>query len=606
MTTPRPHTFHIPVLGLAFSIDTPIRVARFGISSVISIVDDILIEHMRKHYSEQQGETYQAITVKEHDSRAKRITAYLDLVHRIVQQQVDTLKATAFEKGSEIVRYFELLPEQSPLKVLYRKMLQTRDATEKLLLQNELRDKIVPGVIDVNIMTKLDKTNLGPDKEPLPPEYCDAVASLRGFVKSIVNSSVVLSAGLNPRLYSYMGQCPEFLPDEQGHFKKRVILKVSDFRSALIQGKFLAKRGIWISEFRIESGLNCGGHAFATDGYLLGPILEEFKVQRRSLHDELSRMYYAALKERGALLPSQPLPIRITVQGGIGTAKENAFLQEYYEVDGTGWGSPFLLVPEATNVDDATRTRLAEAGREDFYLSNASPLGIPFNNVRGSSSEQSLLRKVKEGRPGSPCTKKFLTFNTEFTKEPICTASRQYQHLKTKQLEAMNLPDSELLQRLDAIHQKACLCEDLAAAGFITTDHTGTVTNHPVAVCPGPNLAYFTRIVSLEEMVGHIYGRLQSLVDSERPHMFITELEVYVQYFKDEVQKRFDALNAKEQKYLDSFRANLEEGIAYYKELIPKLAQETERYREKMHEELLALEEELLAIVAPYELAHVR
>jgi hypothetical protein len=132
------------------------------------------------------------------------------------------------------------------------------------------------------------------------------------------------------------------------------------------------------------------------------------------------------------------------------------------------------------------------------------------------------------------------------------------------------------------------------------------VTNHPVAVCPGPNLAYFTRIVSLEEMVGHIYGRLQSLVDSERPHMFITELEVYVQYFKDEVQKRFDALNAKEQKYLDSFRANLEEGIAYYKELIPKLAQETERYREKMHEELLALEEELLAIVAPYELAHVR
>ncbi|MBP1655129.1 MAG: hypothetical protein H6Q28_1685, partial [Bacteroidetes bacterium] len=41
------HTFHIPVLGLAFSVDTPLRVARFGISSVVSIVDDILIERMR-------------------------------------------------------------------------------------------------------------------------------------------------------------------------------------------------------------------------------------------------------------------------------------------------------------------------------------------------------------------------------------------------------------------------------------------------------------------------------------------------------------------------------------------------------------------------------
>lgn len=34
------HSFHIPVMGIAFTIDTPIKVARFGISSVISIVED--------------------------------------------------------------------------------------------------------------------------------------------------------------------------------------------------------------------------------------------------------------------------------------------------------------------------------------------------------------------------------------------------------------------------------------------------------------------------------------------------------------------------------------------------------------------------------------
>jgi hypothetical protein len=42
-TTTKPlHTFHIPVMGLAYTIDSPIRV-KYGISSVISIIDDDLI-----------------------------------------------------------------------------------------------------------------------------------------------------------------------------------------------------------------------------------------------------------------------------------------------------------------------------------------------------------------------------------------------------------------------------------------------------------------------------------------------------------------------------------------------------------------------------------
>ena len=110
MTNSQVHTFHIPVLGLAFSVDTPIRVGRFGISSVISIVDDILIEHMRKHYAHLHGESYTPITVHDEDYRARRITAYLNLLQKIVQKQIAALKASAFEKGSEIVKYFEMLP----------------------------------------------------------------------------------------------------------------------------------------------------------------------------------------------------------------------------------------------------------------------------------------------------------------------------------------------------------------------------------------------------------------------------------------------------------------------------------------------------------------
>src|SRR5690606_14098676 len=151
-----------------------------------------------------------------------------------------------------------------------------------------------------------------------------------------------------------------------------------------IQAKFLAKKGVWVHEFRIESGLNCGGHAFATEGYLLGPILEEFKTRREGMVLELQAMYKAALEGRGITTFPNPI-MRITVQGGIGSADEDSFLRRHYNLDGTGWGSPFLLVPEATNVDDVTLKLLTGAVEDDFYISGASPLGIPFNNFKKSS-----------------------------------------------------------------------------------------------------------------------------------------------------------------------------------------------------------------------------
>mgnify|MGYP003350928495 CR=1 FL=1 len=174
------------------------------------------------------------------------------------------------------VKYFELLPEQSPVKAKYREMLLCTDQEERSRLEAELRKAIVPGYIDVNIMSKVD--NLGATKtgEPLPVEQSDALTALRGYAQSVLNSSIVFSAGYNPRLYNYIAAFEDFYPNECGMLKKRVILKVSDYRSAVVQGKILAKKGIWVSEFRIESGLNCGGHAFATDGLLCGPILQSF------------------------------------------------------------------------------------------------------------------------------------------------------------------------------------------------------------------------------------------------------------------------------------------------------------------------------------------
>ena len=110
------HKFHIPVMGLAYTIDSPLKVARFGIASVISIVEDRLIETMRKHYYPFIGQAYFPITTKEEDYRAKRITDYLNLVNKIVHDQVEKLKTAAFEAGSEIVKYFEMLPDDNKVK----------------------------------------------------------------------------------------------------------------------------------------------------------------------------------------------------------------------------------------------------------------------------------------------------------------------------------------------------------------------------------------------------------------------------------------------------------------------------------------------------------
>ncbi len=585
------HSVHIPVMGTAFSIDTPIKVAKYGISSVISLVDDTLVEEMRQFYCVLTGEPYQAITKDEEDYRARRITAYLNLVNKIVKNQFETLKTSAFEPGTEITKYFELLADDSPLKLSYRTMLATEDPAKKSQLQTELREMIRPGDINVNIMTKLDRANYSKDGKELPAEYSDALAALRGFANSTLNSSIVFSAGINRRLYSYVENFKDFYADAAGFLKKKIILKVSDFRSSITQGKFFAKKGLWISEYRVESGLNCGGHAFATDGYLMGPILEEFKQKKKELIETLHAMCNEALKLKNKIPFLNPPYVKITAQGGIGTVKEDKFLLNYYQLDGTGWATPFLLCPEVTNVDDVTLKKLAAAGEDDLYLSNVSPLGVPFNNLRDSSSDAEKERRAQTGRPGSACPKGHLVSNTEFTPEPICTASRQYQKLKLDQIAKMNLEPQQFRKLYNSIIMKACICNDLGEPAMIKNNIKNTFQRFS-AVCPGPNLAYFSKICTLAEMVGHIYGRVNLLNSTYRPNMFIKELKMYIEYLARDIQKHVEPTE-KQKEYFREFKKNIFDGIEYYRTLIPKLIEENEEYRKRMFEELMDFKNKL-------------
>ncbi len=561
------HTFHIPVMGLAYTIDSPIRVAQYGISSVVSITDDEVIEKMRAFYSEKFSIPYQEITQKIHDYRAERITHYLNLMDTIVKEKFENFKNELTESKTSLENFIGILPNKSDLKKGLQSFID-EGVMIKDHIKNYLEQHLSSGEIDVNIMTKVDKDNFNKN-EQLPIEFNDAHSALRGFANSTLNSSVVLSAGMNPRLYSYFENFKDFFPDLNSNLKKKIILKVSDFRSAMIQGNFLAKKGLWVSEYRIESGLNCGGHAFATDGFLLGPILQEFKEKKEQLIQSAHELLVKALKQKEMFAPENPMELKITAQGGIGTAEEHEFLLEEYHLDAIGWGSPFLLVPEATSMDNETRTLLANAKENDFYLSNISPLGVPFNSVKGTSNEFWKQKRIDENNAGSSCPKRLLALSKEHDEKGLCMASKKYQDIKLEELEAIKneLSETEFEKSKAKITDKACLCVGLVNAAYLENDIKIKGQQQGVVICPGPNLAYFDQKISLVNMVKHIYGNANVMTDTNRPNVFVKELKMYVDYLKNEISDFSSEISTGQIKKWNSFKNNLLEGISYYQEL---------------------------------------
>ncbi len=555
------HSFHIPVMGIGFTVDTPLKISHLGIDSVISLVDDVLLEKLRKMYCDLFQLPYREITESIEDFRAKRITSYLNLINGLAEKKFEKLKTVSAECSNDLKQYFNLLPDTSALKERFKRL--TSPSFNLKELKDLVETNLAMGSIDVNIMTKVDKENYR-KAERLPTQYNDAHAALRGYAHSDLSSSVILSAGMNPRLYSYMEEFEDFYPDVMGQVKKKITLKVSDYRSALIQGKFFAKKGLWVSEYRIESGLNCGGHAFATDGYLMGPILAQFRDRKEELTQELHGIMTETLSRKKRPVPTSPLPIKITAQGGVGTAEEHRFLIEHYKVDSIGWGTPFLLVPEATTVDDDTLDKLAKAKEEDLHLSDISPLGVPFNSLKGNTKDLEKFALIEKNRPGSPCPKKYVALNKEFTEKGICTASRQYQYLKIKELDQKALSKEAYQAEYDKIVQKSCACVGLGTTALLKYDLDTRTEGEGVSVCPGPNMAYFSKTSSLKEITGHIYGESNVISRTDRPNMFIKELTIYIDFLKRSLQETKDSISDKQRKYLSTFAKNLTEGIAYY------------------------------------------
>ena len=104
---------------------------------------------------------------------------------------------------------------------------------------------------------------------------------------------------------------------------------------------------------------------------------------------------------------------------------------------------------------------------------------------------------------------------------------------------------------------------------------------------PDGLLPYFSKKSTLHEMVDHIYGRENVLNDTYRPHMFVKELGMYIDYLNKEIiEEPLQSLNAKRVKYFAGFKANLNSGIEYYENLLSEMKHESDLIKAKFREEL--------------------
>ena len=154
----------------------------------------------------------------------------------------------------------------------------------------------------------------------------------------------------------------------------------------------------------------------------------------------------------------------------------------------------------------------------------------------------------------------------------------------------MELPAEEYEKKYQEVVSKECLCVGLSNSASVNYNIPLVKNLKAVTICPGPNIAYFNKVVTLQEMTDHIYGRTNILENQERPHMFIKELKLNVDYLREQASE-LKPDDKKQMKDALDFGKQLLSGIEYYRSMSDKISQ-TERFNIQLND----LETEVNAI----------
>jgi len=122
------------------------------------------------------------------------------------------------------------------------------------------------------------------------------------------------------------------------------------------------------------------------------------------------------------------------------------------------------------------------------------------------------------------------------------------------------------------------------------------VKGEGVSICPGPNLAYFSSIVSLQQMVGHIYGNAKVALSAHRPNMFMKELKMYIKHLREKMDEITEATTDRQLKGLADFQSNLMSGVHYYQKLAEKMMHRAEESATKIKQDIEELKMELMGL----------
>ena len=77
-------------------------------------------------------------------------------------------------------------------------------------------------------------------------------------------------------------------------------------------------------------------------------------------------------------------------------------------------------------------------------------------------------------------------------------------------------------------------------------------------------MAYFSKQMTLHEIIDHTYGRKNVITNPNRSNILIKELDIYINYIQNKIDTIQNLTDKNQKQYFKNFANNLTNGVNYY------------------------------------------